>query len=123
MLVDNADSYIGVVVEEELRGRWKLFTEGDRANLRVIASQVQEVDLLHYDSDKTVAGRDFVLEALDGKITPTAVIIYDDIQDNEHFDDLSKRRQADMQSVIFQFGSKSVGVLVPRALQWATVAT
>jgi predicted O-methyltransferase YrrM len=118
MLVDNADAYIGVVVEEELRGPWKLFTEGDRANLRQIAAQVQSVDLLHYDSDKTVAGRDFALESLADKLTPSAVIIFDDIQDNDHFDVLSKRRQPDMQTVIFQFGSKSVGVLIPRTLQW-----
>ncbi len=122
MLVDNADAYIGVVVEAELRGPWTLFTEGDRTNLRRIAAQVQSVDLLHYDSDKTVAGRDFALASLADKFTASAVIIFDDIQDNEHFDLLSKSRQPDMQTVIFQFGSKSVGVLIPRTLLWAQAA-
>lgn len=119
MLVEDADAYIGVVVEEQLRGPWKLFTEGDRANLRQIATQVQRVDLLHYDSDKTIAGRDFALEALTGTLVPSTVIIFDDIQDNQHFDNLSKRRGSDMHTVIFQFGSKSVGVLIPHILQWA----
>lgn len=80
---------IGVLVPEALRGRWRLFVEGDRINLPKIVDQVTRIDLFHYDSDKTEAGRDYALEVVGPLLSADATVLFDDILDNGHFRDLA----------------------------------
>ncbi|WP_298163017.1 class I SAM-dependent methyltransferase [Brevundimonas sp.] len=80
---------IGVLVPESLRGRWRLFVEGDRVNLPRIVDQVTGIDLFHYDSDKTGAGRDYALEIVSPLLSEDATVLFDDILDNGHFRDLA----------------------------------
>lgn len=77
--------YVGVVVPHHLRANWTLFTKGDRANLPRILEAVRQVDLFHYDSDKTDEGRRFAYDTVKRKLSANAVLIFDDIQDNRHF--------------------------------------
>jgi predicted O-methyltransferase YrrM len=77
--------YVGVVVPHHLHSRWTLFTKGDRVNVPRIVEAVKEIDLFHYDSDKTDEGRSFALDAVRRKLSENAVLIFDDIQDNRHF--------------------------------------
>ena len=43
---------IGILVTKELRHRWKLFDKGDEINLPIILKQINEIDIVYYDSGK-----------------------------------------------------------------------
>lgn len=79
--------YIGVVVDPELKDKWTLYAEGDGRNLPKILSQVGDVDLFHYDSDKTYYGREHAISLISPRLPLKAVVMMDDIQDNSFFHD------------------------------------
>ena len=78
---------VGRVVDPRLRSGWNLALGGDRANLAEFLPRIGNVDLLHYDSDKSVAGRRYALDAIGPKLGPDSVIVMDDIADNTFFRD------------------------------------
>ena len=61
--------------------------EGDRRNLPAILEEVTSVDLFHYDSDKTYAGRQYAVDLVTGRLAPGGIVAMDDIQDNLFFRD------------------------------------
>lgn len=89
-LHDDYRSLVGMVVDPSLHERWTLLLDGDRENLPAILAQVGSIDLFHFDSDKSVAGRRFALGAIAPRLTPDAVTVVDDITDNLHFRDLTR---------------------------------
>jgi predicted O-methyltransferase YrrM len=78
---------VGVLVPEHLRSQWTLRLEGDRRNLPAILDEVADVDLFHYDSDKTYAGRRFAIDLVMPHLAPAGVVLMDDVQDNLFFRD------------------------------------
>ena len=100
------EQYVGVLVEQELRGTWRPLLAGDRVNLPVIADRAARIDLVHYDSDKSHEGRAFALRTLGPRLAPEAVLLFDDIQDNWHFRDLT----LDRPFLVFEFEGKWVGM-------------
>ena len=48
---------IGILVTKELRHRWKLFDKGDEINLPIILKQINEIDIVYYDSGKSYSGK------------------------------------------------------------------
>jgi len=80
---------IGTPVPQEPKGRWHLFVEGDRINLPQIVGQVPSIDLFHYDSDKSTAGRSFALSVVGPRLSANATVLFDDILDNSHFRNLA----------------------------------
>ena len=105
----NPEQYIGYVVPNELKTRWRLFTRGDRRNIKQITEKLTTVDLLHYDSDKSYSGREFVLSALTKVMSKNPIVMMDDIQDNLFFRDFVTKQR--LQYHIFEFGGKYVGVI------------
>lgn len=103
---EGAADAIGVIVPQELRHRWTLMIDGDVANLARIVAEVPHIDFLHYDSDKSYAGRARALATLAPKLTADAVVAFDDIQDNRHFRDI-----AGDDATVFSEGGKYVGLL------------
>lgn len=103
------ERYVGYLVDEELKGPWSLFLEGDRKNLPSIGRQISHVDLLHYDSDKSVAGRQLPLELLRDRLDDNTMIIFDDIQDNLFFRDYSKSIARECR--VFHFHGKYLGLI------------
>lgn len=81
------ERYIGLLVEEELRGRWTLYIRGDRDGLARITQQVSHIDLFHYDSDKRHAGRAAALAAVEGLLTAESLVVMDDVGDDAFFHD------------------------------------
>ena len=96
---------IGILVAPHLRGRWTLLIDGDEKNLPSIVREVPRVDMFHYDSDKTLAGRTFALQTVSPKLAPDALVIFDDIQDNSHFRDI-----ADQNAMVFEERGKYLGI-------------
>lgn len=101
--------YIGIVVDDSLKTRWELYTAGDDKNLPMITSRVKQIDLFHYDSDKSYQGRAKAMSSVSPKLAAKSVVLMDDIQDNSFFADYV--RQHDMPYKIFEFEGKYVGMI------------
>jgi predicted O-methyltransferase YrrM len=107
--LEDPEQYIGWVVEPELRSNWELFVRGDRANLPLILERARNVDLFHYDSDKSYSGRAFAMDAVEPRLSKTAVVVMDDLQHDLFFRDYCAR--TGRTGLVFQFEGKYVGVL------------
>lgn len=101
---------IGVMVDEHLKKFWELHTEGDEAGLPSIVKKIPAVDIFHYDSDKTYAGRAFAVSVVKPRLHRRSILIMDDIQDNSYFHDYVMNEQRSDVSV-FRFSGKYIGVI------------
>lgn len=100
---------IGILVDEHLKEFWELHTEGDEVGLRSIVKTVSAVDVFHYDSDKSYAGRASAVSVVKPRLHPRSIFIMDDIQDNSWFHDYVKMEQRD-DFATFQFSGKYIGL-------------
>lgn len=107
--LEEPEKYIGILVDDSLKDRWKLYIEGDRKNLPRILQQCGSVDLFHYDSDKSYAGRRFAMDLVMPRLSRKAIVIMDDIQDNLFFKDFVER--TGRHHSVFEFEGKYVGML------------
>jgi len=105
----NPERFIGVLVPDDLRDAWHLDKRGDAIALPAILAQCGPIDLFHYDSDKSYAGRRRALETVAPQLKQGATIIVDDIQDNLFFRDWVEERG--LQFTAFEFGGKFVGLV------------
>ena len=106
--LDEPEQYVGCLVHDDLRAGWHLGLHGDRVNLAEFLPQIDQIDLLHYDSDKSYDGRAFVMEAVAPKLAPNAVVIMDDIDDTTFFRDWVTG--AGRTCRVFERGGKFVGL-------------
>lgn len=106
----NPERFVGIVVEDSLKRDWELYMDGDDKNLPIIAGKVERIDIFHYDSDKSYAGRQRALKIIETKLTEDGVILMDDIQDNSFFRDYIDERRPDSWRV-FEFEGKYVGMI------------
>ncbi len=85
-----SEGFVGVAVPERLRGRWTLVRQPDRNGIRkALALAGGRVDLVHYDSDNSYAGREWAFPILWQALNPGGLFISDDIQDNFGFRDFA----------------------------------
>ncbi|GAA3180977.1 hypothetical protein GCM10010531_38950 [Blastococcus jejuensis] len=107
--IANPEQYIGYLVPDRLRNpNWHLYTKGDRANLKNILAKEKSFGLVHYDSDKTRAGRQFCVDALRGHLTDRSVLVMDDIGDDLFFRDVLYSPD---DAVIFAWEGKYLGMV------------
>ena len=110
--LENPEQYIGYLAKNEVNKiNWFLDIRGDDVAIPEILKRIgnDSIDLIHYDSDKSYSGRDKVLKTLHPKINPKTIVIFDDIQDNLHFKDLTEKTKEDY--CILEFKGKYVGIL------------
>jgi predicted O-methyltransferase YrrM len=88
--LEDADMHIGWLVEDDLKRNWRLYKEGDRNNLPRILRQITGIDLFHYDSDKSYAGRQLAMRLILPRLKIRSIVVMDDIQDNWFFRDFSQ---------------------------------
>lgn len=103
------EKYVGILVDDSLKSRWTLFLDGDRSNLQRIAAAVPRVDLLHYDSDKSAAGRALAIRLLSDRLDERSTVMMDDIHDNLFFRNYAQKQQRPWH--VFPFGNKFVGLV------------
>lgn len=84
-----AERYVGWVVPERLRGGWTLLSYADREGLPRALRLLPQIDLCHYDSDKTVRGRRWAYPRFWKALRPGGLLVSDDIDDNEAFRDFA----------------------------------
>lgn len=85
----NPEQYVGILVPNDIRDRWRLHLKGDQDNLPAIFREVSNVELFHYDSDKSRRGRQLAMGLATPHLSPDSVIVIDDIHNNLHFRDLT----------------------------------
>jgi predicted O-methyltransferase YrrM len=76
------DAFVGCVVPERLRNRWTLLRAADRDALPTALKRLSPIDLCHYDSDKSKAGRQWAYPRLWNALRPGGIFLTDDVQDN-----------------------------------------
>jgi len=105
--------YVGILVPDDLKRRWTLGLEGDSVAVPKFLERLSGgIDLFHYDSDKTYAGRKETFQKVRPHLSSRAVVLVDDIQDNYHFRDLVK--QGEFENRVFGFEGKYCGLLERR---------
>ena len=105
------DRYIGSVVPQELRGRWELLlgTDRDRLPLALKSLGQAQIDLIHYDSDKSYYGRKWAYNLLWNHLSPGGHFISHDIGDNTAFRDFAS--QVNHEPIVVSFEKQFVGIL------------
>ena len=109
-LSQDGDRYVGCIVPENLKSYWKLFRHADKESLPKIFGEVDSVDVVHYDSDKSYEGRMWAYAELYKHLRKGGVFISDDIGDNAAFQDFCENEN--IQPSIVAFEGKFVGVFV-----------
>lgn len=105
----NNEAWVGVAVPDRLRSRWFLIRKPDRFGLRkAIAHHGGQIDLCHYDSDKSYEGRMYGYGLLWDAVRPGGVFISDDVQDNLAFRHFTERVGA--KYAVTEYLGKYVGI-------------
>lgn len=82
------EDLVGIVVPEKLKASWQLIREEDKKGLPIALRQFEgNIDLCHYDSDKSYQGRMFAYPILYNALCEKGWFISDDIGDNVAFRD------------------------------------
>ena len=105
----NPEQYVGYLVDDELKDRWEVYLRGERDNLPLICRRAKRIGLVHYDSDKTKAGRAFAMDLLAPRLTRDGVFVMDDIQDNLFFRDYAESR--DCKFRVFALNDRYLGLI------------
>jgi predicted O-methyltransferase YrrM len=106
----NNDSYVGCVVPEYLRSMWQLLRVADYLGLPRALKAFSEIDMCHYDSDKSYDGMMWAYPRLWAALRPGGFFISDDIGDNIAFLNFSRKVHVD--PVVIEQSDKYIGVLV-----------
>lgn len=87
----NNEGYVGVVVPDRLRCNWTLIDKPDVTGIPEALKHCDgEIDLCHYDSDKTPEGRSYAYPLLWKALAPGGLFISDDIGDNLVFSEFAE---------------------------------
>ena len=88
------EDFVGIAVSDRLRDRWTIIRQPDRPGLeKAIAAFDGNIDLCHYDSDKSWWGRAYAFPLLWDALVPGGLFISDDIQDNLFFAEFVKSKK------------------------------
>ena len=105
------EKYIGYLAKDETnKENWFLDIRGDDIALPAIIEKLddKDIDLFHYDSDKSYSGRVKALKILSSKINFKTIIIFDDIQNNLHFKDFVETNRKEF--FVLEFEGKFLGI-------------
>jgi predicted O-methyltransferase YrrM len=107
---EGKEAYVGLAVPAELKPGWTLLRLPDRNGIKkAIALVGGEVDLVHYDSDKSYPGRAWAYPILWAALRPGGLFISDDIQDNFAFRDFME--QLSEPYAVVECNGKYVGIV------------
>jgi predicted O-methyltransferase YrrM len=108
---DNNESYVGLVIPEDLKSNWKLIREPDRNGLKKVLSRIEgNIDMFHYDSDKSYEGRKYSYNLIWPKLKKGGILISDDIEDNSYFMKFTKEKN--VRFSVINSNNKYVGIII-----------
>ena len=105
---------VGVAVPHSLRRLWTLHIGPDRLKLPIALVSLTWIDMCHYDSDKSAAGRRFAYPLLWSSLKNGGIFISDDIGDNMAFLEFATSVRSESTAVVIrseQGGGKFIGAL------------
>ena len=105
----NPEELVGFIVEDKYKDSWNLYIDGDQINLPKIIKKAVQINLFHYDSDKSYQGRSKAYEIVEPYLADDSVVVFDDIQDNAHFIDHVSARNCKFK--VLSFNGKYLGIL------------
>lgn len=86
------EKWVGLAVPADFQSRWSVLHEPDRFGLgKAISLLGGQINLCHYDSDKSYSGRRYGYALMWKALRPGGIFISDDIEDNLAFRDLVTR--------------------------------
>ena len=85
----NLDKLVGLAVPNDLRDRWSLRRGADRDELPRAVADTRPIDLAHYDSDKSYAGRRWAYPLIWDGLREGGLLMSDDVEDNLAFLDFA----------------------------------
>lgn len=106
----NNEPYVGCVVSEELRSKWQIIKNADRQALPEAIKILKQIDMCHYDSDKSYDGRMWAFPILWNALRHGGFFISDDIGDNVAFRVFSDMVKCN--PIVIKVDNKYVGILV-----------
>ncbi len=106
----NNENYVGCVIPENLKEQWTLLRHSDRKGVPLALDQMKTLELCHYDSDKSYAGRMSTYPPLWDALRKGGIFISDDIGDNLGFHDFCQH--LGQEPIIVKTGTRYVGILL-----------
>ena len=107
----NNDDYVGCVIPDFLKGKWELQRLPDVKGIPLALKKFHnQIDLCHYDSDKSYSGRMFGYPILWNALKDNGIFISDDIQDNAAFKNFAGSQSKT--PLIFEYREKFVGLMI-----------
>lgn len=103
-------SWVGAAVPRSLHSRWRLFRMADRQGLPKALQAAYPVDLAHYDSDKSISGRQYGYSTIWGSLRAGGIIVSDDVGDNLAFKEFAA--MVARHPIIVEHDGKFQGILV-----------
>ncbi len=106
----NNDDFVGCIVPNKLRSKWELQRLPDIKGIPLALKKFNnQIDLCHYDSDKSYTGRMFAYPLLWQALRKNGIFISDDIQDNIAFKEFCE--SLNKNPLIFEHSGKYVGII------------
>jgi hypothetical protein len=107
----NNDDYVGCVIPDDLKIKWELQRLPDISGIPMAIKKFNgNIDLCHYDSDKSYTGRMFAYPLLWKALEKNGIFISDDIQDNIAFNQFAET--VEHEPLVFEYRGKYVGVII-----------
>ncbi len=105
---NNVD-FVGTVILNHLKNKWNLIRESDYTGVLKAIRQLKEIDLCHYDSDKSYLGRKRSYRMIWRALKNNGLFISDDVSDNLGFKDFCE--SIDRTPIIVHWNNKYIGIL------------
>lgn len=96
----DADRYVGALVPDGLKGRWKLLRGRTRRVLHGTVQSLPEVGLFIHDSLHTYSNTLWELNSVVNRLARPAVVIADDIELNMAFQEWTKENDPDFSAAV-----------------------
>lgn len=106
----NNEKFVGIVVPKNLRDNWLILRKPDINGIKDALNLLGgQIDLCHYDSDKSWWGRHYAYPILWKSLKTGGLFISDDIQDNLYFSEFVKNKS--FMFAVVEFKGKFVGLI------------
>jgi hypothetical protein len=99
-LGNHGDQFVGILIPKELKSRWKLHRGTSRRLLPKLLRELPPVDLFIHDSLHTRRNILFELETAFPHLSHPAVVLVDDVNDNNAFAEWVKHQNPSMAQVV-----------------------